>query len=232
MEEPKTDAHYLSVLRIVFIYAIAGGLWIYLSDTLLGFMIHDPAILTRIAVFKGLVFILLTALLLYFLISRYTRKLTDSEEELVRQKSLLNCVVEGTSDAIYVKDLTGSYLLANSATCAAVDKPLTQVLGRDDSHLFPPQEVKGLIAQDRWVMAQDGPQTFEEQLSVRGGQRTYLATKGPVRDPQGNIAAAISFADSARNYGGTWQDEVAGQLIAAAEAISRKIFPVYDRMTH
>ena len=62
--------------------------------------------------------------------------------------------------------------------------------------------------------------------------QTICCVGAPVRDPQGNIAAAISFADSARNYGGTWQDEVVGQLIAAAEAISRKIFPVYDRMTH
>jgi DNA-binding IclR family transcriptional regulator len=62
--------------------------------------------------------------------------------------------------------------------------------------------------------------------------QTICCVGAPVRDPQGNIAAAISFADSARNYCDAWQEEVAGRLIAAAETISRKIFPVYDKMTH
>ena len=62
--------------------------------------------------------------------------------------------------------------------------------------------------------------------------QTICCVGVPVRDPEGNIAAAISFADSARNYCGTWQDEVAGQLVATAEAVSRKIFPVYGGMTH
>jgi DNA-binding IclR family transcriptional regulator len=54
----------------------------------------------------------------------------------------------------------------------------------------------------------------------------------PIRDPDGNITAAISFADSAMNLCPAWQEEVAGQLISAAETISRKIFPVYERVAH
>ncbi len=61
---------------------------------------------------------------------------------------------------------------------------------------------------------------------------TICCIGAPVRDPNGNIAAAISFADTARNLCPTWQDEVAGQLISTAEAISRKIFPVYETVTH
>jgi DNA-binding IclR family transcriptional regulator len=62
--------------------------------------------------------------------------------------------------------------------------------------------------------------------------QTICCVGAPVRDPQGNIAAAISFADSSRNYCGTWQDEVAGQLLATADAISRKIFPAYGKAAH
>jgi DNA-binding IclR family transcriptional regulator len=54
----------------------------------------------------------------------------------------------------------------------------------------------------------------------------------PIRDPDGNITAAISFADSARNLCPVWQEEVAGELISAAETISRKIFPVYEGVAH
>jgi IclR family acetate operon transcriptional repressor len=54
----------------------------------------------------------------------------------------------------------------------------------------------------------------------------------PVRDPRGNITAAISFADGADNYCAAWREDVSGQLMAAADTIGRKIFPVYDAVAH
>ena len=54
----------------------------------------------------------------------------------------------------------------------------------------------------------------------------------PVCDPLSNITAAISFADSADNLCRSWEEEISGQLISAADTISRKIFPIYERVTH
>ncbi len=54
----------------------------------------------------------------------------------------------------------------------------------------------------------------------------------PIRDPRGNTVAALSFADSARNLCPSWEEEVAGRLVAAAEAISRKMFPVNSQLAH
>lgn len=62
--------------------------------------------------------------------------------------------------------------------------------------------------------------------------QTICCIGAPIRDGNGNIAAAISFADCASNLCGTWEDEVAGQLITAADAVSRKIFPVYEATQH
>ena len=61
---------------------------------------------------------------------------------------------------------------------------------------------------------------------------TICCIGAPIRDPHGNITAAISFADTSRNLCAAWQDDVAGQLMAAAETIGRKIFPVYEKVTH
>lgn len=54
----------------------------------------------------------------------------------------------------------------------------------------------------------------------------------PICDPSGGTAAAISFADTAGNFCANWQEDVAGQLIAAAKTISRKMFPVYETAAH
>jgi PAS domain-containing protein len=80
--------------RIVVIYVIVGGLWIYLSDTVLGWLIRDPETMIRIAVFKGLLFIGLTASILYYLIHSYVKELSASEEDL---KALMELMPVGVS---------------------------------------------------------------------------------------------------------------------------------------
>lgn len=62
--------------------------------------------------------------------------------------------------------------------------------------------------------------------------QTICCVGAPIRDPAGNITAAISFADGAGNLCRTWEEEVAGQLLATADAIAQKIFPVYERVAH
>jgi DNA-binding IclR family transcriptional regulator len=62
--------------------------------------------------------------------------------------------------------------------------------------------------------------------------QTICCVGAPVRDPGGDTIAALSFADTANNLCQTWQEEVAGRLVAAAQTISRKIYPVYGQTAH
>ncbi len=189
------------VSKIVAIYSIFGGLWIYLSDTFLGLVISDPAVMSRLSIYKGLVFIVLTASLLYLLISRYAKRisihmteLNQAQHMLNRQKALLDIVVEGTTDAVYIKDVDGRYLLANTAVVNFVKKPIEDIIGYNDAHLFPSDEAKALMAQDQWVMAQDSPQTFEEYLTTPDRELCFLSTKGVVRDENGVVTGLFGVA--------------------------------------
>jgi PAS domain S-box-containing protein len=80
MKNAHSRADSLAALRIVGIYAVVAALWIYLSDTAVGLFTSDPALLYRIAVAKGLVFIVVTGALLYLLISRYITEQKRAEE--------------------------------------------------------------------------------------------------------------------------------------------------------
>jgi len=62
--------------------------------------------------------------------------------------------------------------------------------------------------------------------------QTICCVGAPIRDPDGNTVAAISFADTAMNLCTSWQEEVLGRLVTATEKISRKIFPVYEMTAH
>ena len=189
------------VLKIVAIYSMVGGLWIYLSDAFMGLLIRDPAVMSRLSIYKGLVFIVFTASLLYLLISRYARRigihmteLNQAQHLLNRQKELLDTVVEGTTDAVYIKDVAGHYLLANTAVANFVKKPIEEIVGYNDAHLFSPVQAKALMAQDQWVMAQDAPQTYEENITTPDGELCFLSTKGAMRDENGVVTGIFGVA--------------------------------------
>lgn len=99
MKYPLERTDRLAALRIIGIYALFAALWIYLSDEVLGMLIRDTAILVRISVFKGFLFIVVTAVLLYQLIARHIRKSTEIENELrlseKRYHSLFEHMLEG-----------------------------------------------------------------------------------------------------------------------------------------
>lgn len=117
-----------------------------------------------------------------------------AERELIRTSSLLNAVVNGTTDAIFVKDIDGKYLLLNEAAAGFVEKSISEVLGKDDTELFDPQSAEFLQERDRQVIVTGQVDTVEETLTVNGVTRTFLGTKGPYFDESGRIAGVLGIA--------------------------------------
>ncbi len=70
--------------RIVLFYLIAGFSWIYLSDWLVQSIFESPAAITTFQNIKGWAFIIVTALLLFFLIKRDFNALSKANKEVVK----------------------------------------------------------------------------------------------------------------------------------------------------
>ncbi|NTV49662.1 MAG: GHKL domain-containing protein [Geobacteraceae bacterium] len=83
-ESPKTE-----IIRIVALYSLFGVLWIYLSDSFIGFAISDSAVISRLSIYKGILFIALTAALLYFLIASYVKRISSNILELKQAQKKL-----------------------------------------------------------------------------------------------------------------------------------------------
>jgi two-component system, cell cycle sensor histidine kinase and response regulator CckA len=119
------------------------------------------------------------------------REQQKSAEALCQEHGLLNAIIEGTSEAIYVKDLNGKYLMINAAGANFLSRPVETILGKDDLELFSPATAKQIMDEDRRVMAEGVIQTYEETGTVDGVTRTYLATKGPYRDAKGRVIGLV-----------------------------------------
>ena len=116
-----------------------------------------------------------------------------AEEELRRTTQLFQAVADGTQDAVYVKDREGRHLMFNAAASRMVGKPIGEVLGRDDTAIFDPDSARAVMAHDRRVMESGVADTDEKALTAGGVTRTYLASKAPYRDGQGNIIGIIGI---------------------------------------
>ena len=189
------------VARIVLGYAGFAAAWILLSDRAAEALIPDPAAWTWVSMLKGWFFVAVTSLLLSLHLRRFVAKLAAREAEVRRQQEerqrtllLLHGVSEASTDAIYVKDAEGRYLLFNQAAGRMVGREPQEVLGRDDRAVFPPGEADTLIAADRRIMEGSEVATLEERLTTPAGPRVFLATKGPLRGPDGTLVGLFGIA--------------------------------------
>ncbi len=186
----QTDPHRWLAARIAGAYMIAGLLWIGLSDLSLAESGGLTAIGFRVSASKGALFVLLSTGLVFWLCRREYRN-------TLRSITLLRAVVEGTSDAVFVKDRDGKYLLLNTAGANFIGKPVAEVLGRDDRELFQSLDGERLMESDRAIMASGGVVTLEETLTSSGITRTYQATKAPFFDSSGEVAGLIGISRDA-----------------------------------
>ena len=85
--KPQKDR--CAILKIVAVYALFAGLWIFLSDKAVGLVVKDPEARIEIAILKGWGFVAITSALLYFLIRRFFREAAERTQQQLRTLGLL-----------------------------------------------------------------------------------------------------------------------------------------------
>ena len=125
------------------------------------------------------------------------RDLTESkrlERERIESHSLLRAIVDGTTDAIFLKDLDGSYQMINKAGAAFLGRTIDEVIGRTDAELFSADSYESVLKLDRLVMSTGTEQVREETAAAAGVRRTYFSVKSPRRDADGRVIGLIGIS--------------------------------------
>ena len=120
-------------------------------------------------------------------------QLLYSSQELQKNLSLLQGITEGTTDAVFVKDLRGRYLMINSAGARFLGRSVEEIVGKDDTEFFSPESGRQIIERDRTALRSGQTSTYEEVGVSAGVARTYLTTKGPFRDATGRIIGVLGI---------------------------------------
>jgi len=130
----------------------------------------------------------------YVAIRYETTERKRAEEEVRESNVLLRSVIEGTSDAVYLKDAWGRYLLVNSCAAENIGRSAKDIVGKNDAELFAPEAARPLMEADREVMTTGEARRFEETAPVAGAERTFLSTKAPYRDHDGRIIGVVGVS--------------------------------------
>ncbi len=129
--------------------------------------------------------------------ARLSREREQTNERAMAERAshaLLRAVFEGTSDAVFVKDREGRYLMCNSATARVFGRAVDEVLGRTDADLLPPEQAAAVRAVDARLLAHGGSESVQERVGIGEAARTFLSTKGIFRDAEGAVAGVFGIA--------------------------------------
>lgn len=120
--------------------------------------------------------------------------ITASEEAQERTTNILNAVVEGTTDAIYLKDAAGHFLMINAAGATVMGRPADQVVGKTQLELLDSETARQLRADDERVMEHGKTEVIENVIPSPYGARIFQSVKSPWRNPAGEVIGTIGIS--------------------------------------
>jgi len=169
--------------KVSLIYAITGGLWILTSDLISARSFSDAQILTTIQIYKGWIFILITAIALFLLIHNKEQSKQEAEQNY---RSLFETAVEG----IFRSSPNGQYLTVNPAMAniygySSPEEMLETVKDIGTQiHLNEESHRRFIIILDKEGVVE----RYEAQNLRKDGSLIWTSTNArAIRDANGNI---------------------------------------------
>jgi PAS domain S-box-containing protein len=136
----------------------------------------------------------LVAMLTPLIFATVIEDLRVAEEQVRSNLSILQAVLDNTTDLIYVKNLDGTYALMNQAGATLLNRPVEDIVGRPDREIVPLELADNVRQRDQLVYAAGHALTFEESSDLNGQRYWFLTTKSPFRDSAGRIIGLVGLS--------------------------------------
>lgn len=169
-------------VRFAAVYALFGITWIIFSDKLVEFLVQDAASMALVQSFKGVLFIVATTALVYYLVRRtkVDVQAAQVDKELQATRSILSTTLESMGDAAFVIDPENRTILQmNKAAQTIFGYEPNELIGQntrlihvnDESfekfgaHSEPALEVEGVFRTHQKLRRKDG-QVIDTEVTV------------------------------------------------------------------
>lgn len=93
-ERYKKRISVKEIIKIPLLYLAMGFFWIYFSDRLVSALVTDLEALRIINTYKGWIYVLVTGVILYLLISRQVEKIRERDSEILRSETKYRTLIQ------------------------------------------------------------------------------------------------------------------------------------------
>jgi two-component system, NtrC family, response regulator AtoC len=115
------------------------------------------------------------------------------EEQLHDTAARFRGIFESARDGIFVKNSSLHYTHVNPAFATMIGLPESDIVGQTDTHLYGCSSAEALEEVDRRVLTGESVEQ-EHTRVVKRIPRTFLDTKVPMRDPEGQIIGIVGIS--------------------------------------
>jgi two-component system, cell cycle sensor histidine kinase and response regulator CckA len=169
-------------------YFVVATLWILFSDQAIAALAPDADELLRYGTLKGLAFVTVTAVLLFFLIQRAFRRTAEGYDAVRASEAEFRLLVETLPQIVWITGPDGRHLDFNQRWLDMTGLSLEESLGQGWANAFHPDDQDR--ARARWDQAITTGEPYEIEYRLRSADGTFhwmLGRALPLRDESGRI---------------------------------------------
>jgi PAS domain S-box-containing protein len=149
------------------------------------------------------------AKMLYAFVNEYTEKSISNvqlqqaialaskrEEELAKERMLMNALMDNIPDQIYFKDRESRFIRSNMAQARKFNvKDPSFIIGKTDADFFSHEHSSGAFNDEQMIIERGISLTKEEKETWPDRPDTWVSTtKAPLRDLEGNIIGTLGIS--------------------------------------
>lgn len=187
--QQTTGKKYRPAIRVAALYCLFASLWIVLSDHAIDLITDNKETLSTLQTLKGMMFIVVTTLLIFWLVQR-------SVHNLQRMQSYQRTLVETIPDLVWLKSPEGVYITCNTRFERFFGAKEEQITGKTDYDFVDKELADFFREKDNAAMVAGKPTINEETVTYADdGHVEILETiKTPMYSASGELIGVLGVA--------------------------------------
>ncbi len=183
--------------KTALLYALVGGVWIFLSDWMLETFTTDAAPLSSLQTYKGWLFVAVTAFLLYFLLRREFGALERAERTARENERRLLEMLQNLQLIAMMLDMSGRITFCNNYLLNLTGWRREDVLHKDWFQTFIPESKESVRSTFFETLAAGKiPPHYQNPIRTKSGElREILWNNTMLRDAAGALIGTASIGE-------------------------------------
>lgn len=118
-------------------------------------------------------------------------EIKQREQEARASEAKLRSIIEGITDAIFVKGADGRYSLVNAAYTEFYGIGADEIVGKTNEDIYPPEQAAVFTESDSQIIRSGKQERFERHMTLAGSERHFTTIKSVFRDDAGEIIGLV-----------------------------------------